>query len=351
MYFLDIERETAMLDLALQIGWVASIVVGAIIVLLVLGMIFETLSHRAAARRFPAPGLIVEANGRKMHIFCKGAALGPTIVLEMGAAEPSPYWWAIQDAVAGFARVCSYDRAGFGWSEKAKGPTSLESRAADLHAVLKAASIPGPYVLVGHSLGGPLIRLFARDHLEETAGLVFVDTPDEAAMFRDAYQTFVRKTMKPMVRMMRLARRFGILRVVESLSPNGGLPPQFTADARHATAAVRCPAFLDTALDDFDAVTNAPAALRREHGLGGPVGDRPVSVISHSQKFPPPYDVLEFNWDEGQQTLAALSTNSELIVAEKSGHLIQIDEPEVVIEAIRRVWLAARDRKPLSIAA
>jgi len=332
-----------MLDLALQIGWIAAIVAAAIIVLLVLGMIFETLSHRAAAKRFPAPGRIVEASGRKMHILCKGNAPGPTVVLEMGAAEPSPFWWAIQDAVAGFARVCSYDRAGFGWSEKARSPTSLESRAADLHAVLKAANVPGPYVLVGHSLGGPLIRLFARDHLDETAGLVFVDTPDEAGMFRDAYQAFVRKTMKPMVRMMRFARRFGITRIVESLSPTGGLPPQFSADARLAAAAVRSPALLDTALDDFDAVLNAPAELRQAFGLSGPVGDRPIAVISHGQKFPPPFDVLEFNWDEGQQRLAALSTNSELIVAEKSNHMIQIDEPDLVVAAIRRVWQAARD--------
>lgn len=336
------------MDLALQIGWIAAIGAGAVLLLLVLGMIFETVSHRAAVKRFPAPGRIVESNGRKMHILCKGNAPGPTIVLEMGAAEPSPYWWAIQDAAAGFARVVSYDRAGFGWSDKAKGPTSLESRAADLHAVLKAANVPGPYVLVGHSLGGPLIRLFARDHLDETAGLVLVDTPDEAAMFRDAYQTFVRKKMKPMVRMMRFARRFGILRIAESLSPNGGPPPQFTPDARLAAAAVRSTALLDTALDDFDAVAKAPAGLRREFGFGGPLGDRPIAVITHGQKFPPPFDVLEFNWDEGQKRLAALSTNSELIVAEKSGHLIQVDEPELVIAAIRRVWQAARDGSRLS---
>jgi pimeloyl-ACP methyl ester carboxylesterase len=338
----------AMLDVAIWIGTIAAIVAGAIILLLLLGAIFESLAHAAAVKRFPAPGRIVQVNGRKMHILCKGDARGPTVVLEMGAGEPSPFWWAIQDEVAKFARVCSYDRAGFGWSEKAKGPTGLESRAADLHAVLTAANMPGPYVLVGHSLGGPLIRLYARDHLDQTAGLVFVDTPDEASLFRDGYLAFVRKTMKPMVGMMRFARRFGIMRIKDSLSPNGGLPPQFTSDARLAAAAVRTPALLDTALDDFDAVLNAPAVLRREHGLGGRVGDCPISVISHSQKFPPPFDVLEVGWDEGQQRLAALSTNSELIVAEKSGHLIQIDEPEVVVAAIRRVWLAARDGTRLS---
>lgn len=336
------------MDMLVSVGRIAGIVVGVLVLLLIAGAIFEALSHRAAAKRFPAPGRMVEIDGRRMHVLCKGDAPGPTVVLEMGAAEPSPFWWAIQDAVAGFARVCSYDRAGFGWSDKARGPTSLETRAADLHAVLKAAGVPGPYVLVGHSLGGPLIRLYARDHLADTAGLVFVDTPDEASMFRDAYQAFVRKSMKPMVRMMRLGRRFGVLRLVESVQPNGGLPPQFTADARLAAAAVRTPALLDTALDDFDAVLNAPPALRREHGLGGPVGDRPIAVITHTEKFPPPFDVLEVGWDEGQQRLAALSTDSEIIAPPKAGHLIQIDAPDVVIDAIRRVWLAARDGKRLT---
>ena len=331
-----------MLNLAALAGSIAAIAAGVIALVLVLGLLFEVLAHRAAARRFPAPGRLVEVDGRKMHILCKGDARGPTVVLEMGAGEPSPYWWAIQDAVAAFARVCSYDRAGFGWSEKANGPTSLESRAADLHAVLKAAKVPGPYVLVGHSLGGPLIRLCARDHLDETAGLVFVDTPDEATIFRDAYQAFTRKTMKPMVRMMRLARRFGFLRLTESLSPNGGLPAQIAGDARRAAAAVRSTALLDAALGDFDAVLGAPTDMRREHGLGGPVGARPVAVITHTQRFPPPFDVLEFNWDEGQQRLAALSTDSEIIRA-NAGHLIQIDAPELVIETIRRVHAAARD--------
>jgi pimeloyl-ACP methyl ester carboxylesterase len=332
-----------MLDLAVSVGRIVGVVAGIVVLLLAAGFVWEALSHQAAAKRFSAPGQIVDVGGRKMHILCKGVAPGPTVVLEMGAAESSAYWWGIQDAVASFAHVCTYDRAGFGWSEQAKGSTSLETRAVDLHAVLKAANVPGPYVLVGHSLGGPLIRLYARDHLEQAAGFVFVDTPDEAGMFRDGYQKFVRKSMKPMIGMMTFARRFGIMRVIDALSPNNGFPRQTGEEARLALAIARRPATLDMALADFDAVLNAPATFRREQGFGGHVGDRPVAVISHGQKFPPPYDVLEVGWDEGQKRLVALSTDSELIVAPKSNHMIQADEPEIVLDAIRRVYMAARD--------
>ena len=262
----------------------------------------------------------------------------------MGAAESSPYWWAVQDEIARFARVCSYDRAGIGWSDRASAPITLEARAADLHAVLKASGAPGPYILAGHSLGGPLTRIYARDHLEEVAGFVFIDTPDEAGMFRAGYLDFVRKTMKPMLGGMVIARRLGVMRAVTTVSGKDPFEPSnASADVRHALAAVRTAAVLETAIAEVDAILSAPENLRREHGFCGPVGDRPVAVVTHGQKFPPPYDVLEVGWDEGQKRLAALSTNSEIIVAEKANHMIQDDQPEVVVDAIRRVWLAARD--------
>jgi pimeloyl-ACP methyl ester carboxylesterase len=335
------------MQLAITIGLSVG---GGIAGLLVLGFLWEAACE-ALARR-PAPGLLVDVgSGRRMHIRTKGDAAGPTVILEMGAAEPAPYWWEIQDAVSRFARVCTYDRAGFGWSDRPREPISLEGRAADLHAVLTAAKVPGPYVLVGHSLGGPLIRLYARDHGDMTAGLVFVDTPDEAGMFRDGYLAFARKGMKPMMATMGLATRFGVMRLINLLFPNNPFAPQVKSEAKRALAATRDPRTFRVAVGEFDSIINAPPGLRRENGLGGPVGDKPIVVITHGQKFPPPYDVLEVGWDEGQQRLAALSTNSTLIVAEKSNHMIQHDEPDLVVEAIRSVWFAARDSKKLSAAA
>jgi pimeloyl-ACP methyl ester carboxylesterase len=316
--------------------------------LLAAGAVYEAWARRVAAGRTPPPGQMADiGEGRRLHIFCEGDAPGPTVVLEMGAAEASPFFWAIQHDVSQFARVCSYDRAGLGWSPPVRGAQTMEERAADLHAMLQAAGIPGPYVLAGHSYGGPLIRLFARDHPHLAAGFVFIDAPDEASLFGEPYQRFLRSSMIPMVRVMGLARRFGVLRALAAISPNlSFMPPNMAADARRAMAATEGPGLYRTAAMEFESILTAPDRLRTG-GLGGPLGDAPVIVLTHGIKFPPPYDVLEMGWEEGQARLAALSTNSELVVATQSSHLLQYDEPDLVIDAIRRVWLAARDGSPL----
>lgn len=328
---------------------VLAIVGGIAILLLAAGYVWERTAEAAAAKAFPAPGQMVQVNGRRMHLLCKGDAAGPTVVLEMGAAEPSAIWWDIQDQAAGFARVCTYDRAGFGWSDSAAPGRSLQDRAAELHLLLKTAGVPGPYVLVGHSYGGPLVRLFARDFPDDTVGLVFVDIPDETSMFRGPYLTFVRKTMKPMLGAFGFARRFGILRLWETL-PGGGIlsSDEVGPEAKRALAATQSPRMFAAARDEMDSILNAPAALRGVGGLGANLGDRPVAVITHGQAFPPPFDVLEVGWEDGQRRLAALSTDSEIIVAGKSNHMIQSDEPDLVVDAIRRVHAAARDGTRLS---
>jgi pimeloyl-ACP methyl ester carboxylesterase len=330
------------MDTLVGIGKVAAIAIGVIAALMALGAVLEWLA-RAMSRRKP-PGRMVDIGGRKLHLLTKGDAPGPTVVLEMGAMEPSIYWWHIQDAVAAFARVATYDRAGFGWSPRSAKPQSMEDRSVDLAKLLSAAGVPGPYVLVGHSFGGPLIRLFARDNMEKAAGLVFIDTPDETAMFRESYLNYVRKSMRPMLGLMKVLSRIGVLRLFGLLNYAKGL----TKEARRALGAMRRPDLFDRARDEFDAILNAPQALRVAYGQSGHLGNRPVSVVTHGIKFPAPWDVLEQGWDEGQQNLVKLSGNSEFVVAEKSNHMIQADEPELVIAAIRRVWEAARDGKRLS---
>jgi pimeloyl-ACP methyl ester carboxylesterase len=319
-------------------GRIALWVVAVLVLLMIVGMVWEALAQRKALHANPAPGRMVEVDGRRIHVLCKGEGAGPTIVLVMGAAESSPYWWPVQDNLSQVARVCTYDRPGTGWSDPAKTPQSIEDRAAELDRVLAAAQVPGPYVLVGHSYGGPLIRLFARDHPLSVAGMVLVDTPDEECLFRPSYLEFLRGKMRPIIRVMGFAQRIGALRLW------GGLvPDNIPEHARQAILATSSPANYVAALDEFDSIARAPARLHEAGGLGGSLGHRPLVVITHGLRFPPPYDVLEIGWDEGQKSLAALSDNSELLVAHKSNHMIQLDEPELVTEAIRRVWTVARD--------
>ena len=125
-----------------------------------------------------APGQLVDAGGVKLHMNCAGTG-SPTVVLEAGFPGSSLDWSLVQPAVALFTQVCSYDRAGFGWSQQGQLPRSSSRIAEELRALLSAAQVPGPYLLAGHSMGGLYVRAFARKFPEAVAGLVLIDSTHE----------------------------------------------------------------------------------------------------------------------------------------------------------------------------
>jgi pimeloyl-ACP methyl ester carboxylesterase len=302
--------------------------------LLALGAALEAVLAARDGARFPPPGRMVDIGGRRLHLFCQGPQTSPTVVIEQGAGSPSILWWPVQARVAAFAHVCTYDRAGTLWSDPAARMRSLGDRVADLHAMLTQAKLPGPYILVAHSYGGPLIRLYARRHPGEVAGMVLVDTPEEAVILRPSYAAYARK-LGYVAGTLELAARFGLLRLAAGFIttvPDGMDLARF----RMLKAQLVRPAFFRTMGDDVMSLTRAPELLR---GLGGPgaLGDLPLTVITHGIAFPGPAAVLEDGWAEGQRRLAALSTRGELIVAERSNHMIQSDQPDIVVDAIRRV--------------
>src|ERR1700691_2180362 len=152
-------------------------------VLLTAGYIYEKAAEWKDKKTQPPLGRLAAVGDHKLHLLYK-AGIAPTIVIEQGAGEPSRLWWPVQDKIAEFASVCTYDRAGYGWSEPAAAGRTIAERAEELHALLTNAAIPGPFILVAHSYGGFIVRCFARNHPNQTAGLVLVDTPEEAAFFR-----------------------------------------------------------------------------------------------------------------------------------------------------------------------
>ncbi|MGO9127272.1 MAG: alpha/beta fold hydrolase [Terriglobales bacterium] len=157
--------------------------------LLSAGYIYQRISERRDRRRNPAPGRMVSVGDHKLHLFCKGSN-APTVVIEQGAGSPSRLWWPVQDRVAEFASVCTYDRAGYLWSGPVPRGRTIAERAEELHTLLVNSGIPGSYVLVAHSYGGLIVRWFARNHPDQMAGLVLVDTPEEGTIFRQAVLNF-----------------------------------------------------------------------------------------------------------------------------------------------------------------
>ena len=289
--------------------------------------------------RFPPPGQMIDIGGRRLHILCKGTAPGPTIVIEQGAGSPSILWWPIQDKVAAFARVCTYDRAGYLWSDPAKTVRTLEDRVADLHALLAGAKIPAPYILVGHSFGGPLVRLYAHLHPTEIAGMVLVDTTEEGVILRPSFDDYVKK-LGYFAAGLQVAARFGVLRLAAAFMTKG--PEGLDENAFRALKALSVrPDFFRAMRDDPVALSRQPETLRALSGAGS-LGEIPLIVITHALPFPGPAAVLEDGWREGQHRLAALSTRGELIVAEHSNHMVQSDQPDLVINAIRRVTTSKR---------
>ncbi len=156
------------------------IVVLVLVVLILAGAVYESSAEAADARAYPPPGRMVDVGGYRLHINCTGEG-SPTVVIEAGWGDSSASWGWVQPEVAKTTRVCTYDRAGMGWSEASPEPRTAREFAKELHTLLANANEPGPYVLVGHSLGGYTVRVYAHDYPEEVAGLVLVDPQNLSA--------------------------------------------------------------------------------------------------------------------------------------------------------------------------
>ena len=156
-------------------------VFGVVVVLGLSGAAYESLAEAADTRAFPPPGRMVGVGGYRLHINCMGTG-SPTVVIDAGWGDSSGAWssW-VQPSAASTTRVCTYDRAGMGYSEPGPLPRTAERFATELHALLSNAGEPGPYVLVGHSMGGFTVRVFAHDYPGDVAGVVLIESMSPSA--------------------------------------------------------------------------------------------------------------------------------------------------------------------------
>lgn len=161
-----------------MLEWTRRILLGALVLVALAisaGFLYERWARRNVAREYPPPGRLVEHDGRRSHLLCSGEG-PPTVVLDAGLGVTGVLAWTdVQPDVAAFSRVCSYDRAGIMWSEPRAEPRDAHRIGNELHGILKAASESPPFVLVGHSVGGLLVRVYTDRYPDEVAGLVLVD--------------------------------------------------------------------------------------------------------------------------------------------------------------------------------
>lgn len=269
-----------------------------------------------------APGRLIDVGGRKLHILCKGTAAGPTVVFEAGLSQftANSSFSLAQDLIAPFARVCSYDRAGLGWSDPAPQAWTYAGMVGDLHTLLVAAGEPGPYVLVAHSLGGLVARLYAKTYRNDVAGLILLDATSDEDFDELAAAS---ATTVPKLDAAIGASRPGL--------PVIGMPAGTSPEVVMAFT----PEILRGVKVEFEALDRLPAEMKRPGGFGT-LGDLPLLVVRRGKtEQPPSQDDLRHQ--KVQENLPNLSTNSALIVAQNSGHTIPLDEPGVVADAVRRM--------------
>ncbi|USB31833.1 alpha/beta hydrolase [Paenibacillus sp. YPG26] len=321
----------------------------AVLLLLVSsGFGYEWYASRQAKADYPPPGRLIDAGGYKLHINKIGSG-SPTILLEAASGETSLSWKDIPKELAKSATVVSYDRGGFAWSEQATTPRTGPNIVRELHTALKNEGIQGPYLLVGHSLGGVYSRLFAQTYTEEVAGLVLVDAKPEDDDTRTApilaEEHFQKPT--PSAFVSKLLKQSGIMRIFQD-SLLEGLVKE--SDRPEFINVIAQPKYFDAVEEEGESVPQL-ANLVRGHQLGA----LPIRVIARG--LIPPENArsglsaeagkrIEEIWQEGQREMLRLSTDSKLIIARNSGHYIIHDEPGLVIKVIQDLIQEIAERTP-----
>ena len=302
--------------------WLGRIVFSMIGLALV-GLIYEPIAEAADVKAYPPPGELVDVGGHRLHIHCIGTG-GPTVVIEAGLGDWSTGWDVVQQGVAKATRICTYDRAGWGWSEAGPLPRDAAQFVKELHTLLQNANIPGPYIMVGHSLGGLAVRVFAHEYSSEVAGVVLIDSmsPRQFTQSQGAG-----KQSQPFSLPAMLAR-FGIVRL---LARPLGIMPSIPSEENAYFSRLVSPQSAQTLTNESQGMPAASA----EASAVETFGDLPLIVLT--AKLNP----IE-GWQEWQTELLQLSSNSHQLFAE-SDHNIHFEEPESAIAAILQMVEQVRE--------
>jgi pimeloyl-ACP methyl ester carboxylesterase len=312
-----------------------------LLVLAIVGAIYQAIATELAERAYPPPGEMVDVGGYRLHINCVGQG-SPTVVLDAGLGEFSAQWVWVQREVSDTTRVCAYDRAGMGWSEMGPEPRDAKQITSELHTLLKGAGIEGPYVLVGHSLGGLYMQTYAARYPDEVASVALVDSSTELDQF--SHRPKARESHEPQKQNfavvpqlaqlgVSLLARLGVVRLLSKLDPaSPELPPQQRAQIDALTPSTR-------QVSTYALEFLAPTQSRRLESLG----NKPLAVVTAGKSEP--------SWLKRQNKLATLSSNSIHRVVKGATHtslLYDRSDSQATSAAIVEVVAAVQNDRSLA---
>ncbi len=317
---------------------------GFVFVLIVAGIIYQAVASTIDSRRYPPPGQLIDVGGHRLHYHTTGEGPIP-VILEAGGGGWSLHWSRVQPEVAKFAQVLAYDRAGMGWSEPSGTPRTSHQIAEELHSLLHAASIPGPYALVGHSAGGYYVRMFAHLYPEEVAGLVLVDPSNEErtlSLTEQQRHDIAARGLRQGYWRSALAY-VGFVRLYVACAP----PESLSHDSANLTENER---LIELALAQRPTHLLANA----QEGAGnlesaeqmrdaGNLKDLPLRLLT-AERDDPNSPGMESRLHMHER-LTHLSSRGRHVTVPQSGHFIHLDQPEAVVQAIREVLDEARRAK------
>ena len=317
-------------------------VVGLVVLLAIAGRSYQSVSSSREERHNPEPGRLVDIEGLRLNIHCTGDR-GPTVVLETGLGGPLTEWGRVQPQVARFARVCSYDRAGYGRSDAGPLPRTSDRIADELHALLRESGEPPPYVLVGHSFGGYNVRVFNGRYRKDVAAIVLVDATheDQYELLPPAWNALgaaMLERYQDQARWAPISVEFGVTRLL--LSMRG-------IEASHLILQTK---YLRARASELEVIQVSAEQAR----AAGSLGDKPLIVLT-AGKTPDPAlagglsqeEIAEYRkvWvDDLQLRLAGLSERGKRILIPEGGHDMPTDRPDAITEAVREVSSARRTR-------
>jgi pimeloyl-ACP methyl ester carboxylesterase len=331
---------------------------------LLAGLAFSANGEEFKPESPPPLGKLYDVGGHKMHLYRTGTG-GPTVILEAGAGAFSLDWCLVQREVEKFTTVASYDRAGHAWSELGPRPRTMRQAVSDLHQLLAQAGLPGPYLLVGHSLGGILVRVFASQYPNDVAGIVLVDSGFENGLaningkivrvWDDAKPRMVpaaRANITDEERTLSAPEIEGYQQFLKWAGPPAIEEPFTRLPEPIQKLRLWAMSLAESNVTDYnpygseESILLFAERLRVEH----PLGSKPLIVLTRkSQAHPAGQGATQQELNrmeqvrvEGEQELRNLSSNSLFAESHYPVHEIQLTQPELVVNAIRRVLDAAK---------